>query len=170
MSTTITAGNATNGLAFSPDSTGQLEIKTGTGSGTTALTLSSGQVATFAGATSVAGNLSFNSGYGSAAVAYGCRAWVKFVGSTGAITASANVSGVVRNSAGNYTITFATAMPDANYAVNVTASNSPGTGQTVGQLAATAPTTTAVAVYCASNGVGSADPAGSGSMFVTIHR
>lgn len=49
MSTTITAGNATNGLAFAPDNTGAFEFKTGTGAGTTALTLSSGQVATFAG-------------------------------------------------------------------------------------------------------------------------
>lgn len=49
MSTTITAGNATNGLALSADNTGQLELKTGTGSGTTALTLSTAQIATFAG-------------------------------------------------------------------------------------------------------------------------
>ncbi|CAB4131923.1 hypothetical protein UFOVP135_20 [uncultured Caudovirales phage] len=101
---------------------------------------------------------------------YSCRAWVKFLGSTGAITASGNVASVVRNSAGNYTITFSTAMVDANYAVQVTASNLAGTGQTVGQLATTAPTTTAVVVYCATNGSGAADPAGSGSMFVTIFR
>lgn len=49
MSTTISAGNATNGLAFSADNTGALEFKTGTGAGTTALTLSTSQVATFAG-------------------------------------------------------------------------------------------------------------------------
>ncbi len=49
MATTITAGNATNGLAFSADNTGILEIKTGTGAGTTALTISTAQVATFAG-------------------------------------------------------------------------------------------------------------------------
>ena len=48
---------------------------------------------------------------------YACRAWVRFNGTTGAILASGNVSGVVRNTAGDYTITFATAMPDANYAV-----------------------------------------------------
>jgi hypothetical protein len=161
----------TAGIKATADGSAAIQV-----GGSDAITITSGlavaipQTLAVTGAGSVAGNLSFNSGYGSAAVAYGCRAWVKFVGSTGAITASANVSGVVRNSAGNYTITFATAMPDANYAVNVTASTSPGTGQTVGQLAATAPTTTAVAVYCASNGVGSADPAGSGSMFVTIHR
>jgi len=49
MSTTISAGNATNGLAFSADSAGALEFKTGSGAGTTALTLSSSQIATFAG-------------------------------------------------------------------------------------------------------------------------
>ena len=48
---------------------------------------------------------------------YACRAWVKFNGTTGAIIGTArNVSGVVRNSAGNYTVTFTTAMPDADYA------------------------------------------------------
>lgn len=47
MSTTITAGNATNGLAFTADNTGALEFKTGSGAGTTALTLSSSQIATF---------------------------------------------------------------------------------------------------------------------------
>jgi hypothetical protein len=128
MSTTITAGNATNGLAFSPDSTGQLEIKTGTGSGTTALTLSSAQVATFAGATSVAGNLSFNSGYGSAAVAYGCRAWVNFNGTgTVAIRASGNVSSITDNGTGNYTVNFTTAMPDANYSAVPAGSFADGT-------------------------------------------
>lgn len=49
---------------------------------------------------------------------YACRAWVRFNGTTGAILASGNVSGVTRNSAGDYTITFATAMPDANYSVS----------------------------------------------------
>lgn len=53
MATVITAGNATNGLSFTADNTGALEFKTGTGAGTTALTLSSSQIATFAG--SVAG-------------------------------------------------------------------------------------------------------------------
>jgi len=47
MSTVITAGNATNGLSFTADNTGALEFKTGTGAGTTALTLSSSQIATF---------------------------------------------------------------------------------------------------------------------------
>jgi len=63
-----------------------------------------------------AGNLSFNSGYGSAAAAYGCRAWVNFNGTgTVAIRDSGNVSSITDNGTGNYTINFATAMPDANY-------------------------------------------------------
>lgn len=47
MATVITAGNATNGLSLLADNTGALEFKTGTGAGTTALTLSSSQIATF---------------------------------------------------------------------------------------------------------------------------
>jgi len=46
------------------------------------------------------------------------KAWVCFVGSSGAINASFNVSSVTRNSTGNYTITFTTAMPDAYFVTN----------------------------------------------------
>lgn len=54
-----------------------------------------------------------------------CRAWAQFNGvTTVSIAGSGNISGIVRNSAGNYTVTFTTAMPDANYAVIGTA----GTG------------------------------------------
>ena len=62
------------------------------------------------------GNLLFNSGYGSVATAYGCRAWVNFNGTgTVAIRASGNVSSVADNGTGNYTVNFTNAMPDANY-------------------------------------------------------
>ena len=64
------------------------------------------------------GNLLFNSGYGSAATAYGCRAWVNFNGTgTVAIRASGNVSSITDNGTGDYTVNFTTAMPDANYCV-----------------------------------------------------
>jgi len=70
-----------------------------------------------------AGNLLFNSGYGSVATAYGCRAWVNFNGTgTVAIRASGNVSSITDNATGDYTVNFTTAMPDANYSV-VTAGN-----------------------------------------------
>ena len=67
------------------------------------------------------GDLQFNSGYGSAATAYGCRAWVNFNGTgTVAIRASGNVSSITDNGTGNYSVNFAAAMPDANYATVAT--------------------------------------------------
>jgi hypothetical protein len=64
------------------------------------------------------GNFQFNSGYGSTAIAYGCRAWVNFNGTgTVAIRASGNVSSITDNGTGDYTVNFTTAMPDANYGV-----------------------------------------------------
>jgi hypothetical protein len=63
-----------------------------------------------------AGNLQMNSGYGSVATAYGCRAWVNFNGTgTVAINASGNVSSITDHGTGNYTINFTTALADANY-------------------------------------------------------
>jgi len=50
MATTITTGNSTNGGAIiSSDNTGILELKTGTGSGTTGLTINASQNTTLAG-------------------------------------------------------------------------------------------------------------------------
>jgi hypothetical protein len=67
------------------------------------------------------GNLAFNSGYGSSAVAYGCRAWVNFNGTgTVAIRASGNVSSITDNGTGDYTVNFTTALVDANYSVSAT--------------------------------------------------
>jgi hypothetical protein len=63
-------------------------------------------------------NFQFNSGYGSVATAYGCRAWVNFNGTgTVAIRASGNVSSITDEGTSNYTVNFSTAMPNANYAV-----------------------------------------------------
>ena len=65
-----------------------------------------------------AGDLKFNSGFGSVGTAYGCRAWVNFNGtSTLAIRDSGNVSSVTDNGTGNYTVNFSTNMPDVNYSV-----------------------------------------------------
>jgi hypothetical protein len=66
-------------------------------------------------------NFQFNSGYGSVATAYGCRAWVNFDGTTNVggnctIRASGNVSTVADNGTGNYTVNFTNALSDANYA------------------------------------------------------
>ena len=69
-------------------------------------------------------NFGFDSGFGSAATAYGCRAWVNFNGTgTVAIRESGNVSSITDNGTGDYTVNFATAMPDVNYAANASTSN-----------------------------------------------
>ena len=70
------------------------------------------------------GNFQFNSGYGSVATAFGCRAWVNFNGTgTVAIRASGNVSSITDNGTGEYTINFTNAMPDANYSWSFGANN-----------------------------------------------
>jgi hypothetical protein len=63
------------------------------------------------------GLMQFNSGYGSVATAYGCRAWVNFNGTgTVVIDGSGNVSSITDNGTGDYTVNFTTAMPDDDYA------------------------------------------------------
>lgn len=48
---------------------------------------------------------------------FACRAWVNFDGTgTVAIRAAGNVSSITDNGVGDYTVNFATAMPDENYA------------------------------------------------------
>jgi hypothetical protein len=66
----------------------------------------------------VSGDFKMNSGFGSIATAYGCRAWVNFNGTgTVAIREDGNVSSITDNGTGDYTVNFTTAMPDVNYAV-----------------------------------------------------
>ena len=65
-------------------------------------------------------NFQFNSGYGSVATAYGCRAWVNFNGTgTVAIRASGNVSSITDLGVGQYQVNFTSSMPDVNYATLV---------------------------------------------------
>lgn len=135
MANVITAGNSSNGgTAITTDTSGTLNIVTGSGSGSNAITIDASQAVVMPGNLTVSGalnagaltnttgsfsgNLSFNSGYGSAAIAYGCRAWVNFNGTgTVAIRASGNVTSITDEATGNYTINFTNAMPDINYCV-----------------------------------------------------
>lgn len=113
-----------------------------------------GNNVTITGTASVGGNLSFNSGYGSAAVAYGCRAWVNFNGTgTVAIRGSGNVSSITDNGVGSYTINFSTAMPNANYAVTALAGNE----------------TALTGIYIAAGGETSATPTASAYLLRTIN-
>jgi len=111
MAVTLNA-STTTGLVQSADTSGSLNIQS---NGTTVLGVTSTGIAV-TGTHSVSGNLSFNSGYGSSAVAYGCRAWVNFNGiGTVAIRGSGNVSSVTDAGTGSYIVNLTTAMPDVNY-------------------------------------------------------
>jgi hypothetical protein len=90
-------------------------------------------------------NLQFNSGYGSVATAYGCRAWVNFNGTgTVAIRASGNVSSITDNNTGLFTVNYTNAMPDVNYAVSI---NQQPTGDPGTVIAHIGPTGLSPATY-----------------------
>jgi hypothetical protein len=79
---------------------------------------------------------------------YMCRAWVNFNGTTASpstIRGSGNVTSVTKNTTGDFTVNFTTAMPDANYAVAGSASNNVSSGSMimVPLSYTTAPTTAA---------------------------
>ena len=90
-----------------------------------------------------AGLLQFNSGYGSVATAYGCRAWVKFNGTgTVAINASGGVTSITDNGTGDYTVNFSITFPDANYALGATCDADTVNGAVCYMNSTSAPTTT----------------------------
>jgi hypothetical protein len=117
------------------------------------------------------GNFQFNSGYGSVATAYGCRAWVNFNGTgTVAIRASGNVSSITDNGTGDYTVNFTNAMPDANYAVNAISQQGSGDAAPNGVVAlknAATITTSAVRLIVGTPTVGANDR---DYVFVSIFR
>jgi len=107
MTTTINADDGvisgSAGLKSTPDSSGELALQT---NGVTKANITP------------AGLFQFDSGYGSVATAYGCRAWVNFNGQgTISIRASRNISSISDNAVGNYSVFFITNMPDANYSL-----------------------------------------------------
>ena len=100
MAITINA-DTSNGLKLTSDTSGQIDFQS---AGSTKALIDT------------SGNLKFNSGYGSVVTGFGVRAWISLNGtSTIAILNSGNVSSITDNGTGDYTITFAAAMPDANY-------------------------------------------------------
>lgn len=90
----------TNGIVHDADNSGVLELQSNGASC----------------AKADGSNFQMNSGYGSVATVYGCRAWVNFNGTgTVAIRGSGNVSSITDNGVGDYKVNFTTAMPDANF-------------------------------------------------------
>jgi hypothetical protein len=78
-------------------------------------------------------------------------AWVNFNGTgTVAIRSSYNVSSITDNGTGDYTVNFATALSDANYAVmvSVQSSDAVGTNYSSGYIQSTAYSTSSIRVGC----------------------
>jgi len=99
-----------------------------------------------------AGLFQFNSGYGSVATAYGCRAWVNFNGTgTVAIRASGGVSSITDVGVGVYAVNFSNTFPDTNYALVATFgddSGSTGNGLYAFKHTSTALSTSSQRVVC----------------------
>jgi hypothetical protein len=106
-----------------------------------------------------AGLLQFNSGYGSVATAYGCRAWVNFNGTgTVAIRASGNVSSITDNGTGDYKVNFTTAMPDVNYSLTCGGCRSDGLQAAIfGMVTTSSPTVSAARMFSTGDGGASTD-------------
>jgi len=107
-------------LVLTGDTSGQVTLAAPAVAGTNTITLpaSTGTAIISDGSA----NIQFNSGYGSVATAYGCRAWVNFNGTTASpstIRGSGNVTSVTKNGTGDYTVNLTNAMPDANYGVSI---------------------------------------------------
>ena len=75
-----------------------------------------------------------------------CKAWVKFAGATGTISASYNVSSITRGGVGTYTVNLSTTQADANYCIVATCSQNGGLS---GWTVVTSQTTSAIGVYTA---------------------
>ncbi|RAI28871.1 hypothetical protein CH338_29050, partial [Rhodoplanes elegans] len=83
-----------------------------------------------------------------AAPSFAARAWVNFNGvGTVAIRASGNVSSITDNGTGDYTVNFATAMPDANYCVLGIGNHDGTANQTDLHSGASAPNVSSVRIY-----------------------
>jgi hypothetical protein len=155
MAVTLNASTST-GLVQSADTSGEIQLQS---NGTTVLGVTSTGTSV-TGTQSVSGNLSFNSGYGSSAVAYGCRAWVNFNGQgTVAIRGSGNITSITDINTGEYTVNLTNAMPDANYAP---VASDFFYGETITGVL----TTTTFKVYAYSQGT----PVDPSSVFVAVFR
>ena len=103
-------------------------------------------------------NLQFNSGYGSVATAYGCRAWVNFNGTgTVAINSSGNISSITDTGTGSYEVNFTNSLPDANYGVGTCSRQTTGGGTVIARLSNIL-TASLVKLFCVDNSDNAVDP------------
>jgi hypothetical protein len=109
--TTLQTARSINGTSFN----GSADITTANWGTTRTLTIG-GTGKSVNGSGNVSWSMNELTGQSGSAPHYSCRAWVNFNGTgTVAIRASGNVSSITDNGTGDYTINFATAMPDTAY-------------------------------------------------------
>lgn len=101
------------------------------------------------------------------APSYGCRAWCTSNPSTATIVAQGNVASCVRNGVGDYTFTFSTAMPDANYSVQAMIN---GAGLPSPVVTITSKTTTTVRFSTGGVSAGSAASGDATTLDFAIYR
>lgn len=151
----ITGGTITGLSSALPVASGGTGVTTSTGSGANVL----GTSPTIASPT-ITGNITDGTyTTSSTTVIQGsARAWVKFNGN-GSISGvtSFNVSSVVRNSTGNYTVNFTNAFSDANYSSPSTISYDLSSSGSITVLKLISQTTTAVSVFSAAPAGGAVD-------------
>jgi len=94
------------------------------------------------------------------------KAWVNFTGSSATINGSFNISSITRTSAGSYTVSFTTAMPNINYSAVGNCSSDTGTQWTFLSMftnsggTPVAPTTSSFILTCIKYNAGTTpDPA-----------
>jgi hypothetical protein len=147
--TAVSSGSA-GGTVTSVSGTGTTSGLTLSGTVTTSGNLTLSGTATVASLTTASGS----------APSYSARAWVSFNGTgTVAIRGSGNVTSITDNGVGDFTINMTTALPDTNYAVNLT-SRITATGippVVVNLLTTTAPTASLFRICTDRNGVGPVD-------------
>ena len=147
--------SGTSGIKTTGGDDGVLKIQN---NGVDAVTVASDGDVTLAADLSVTGNLLFNSGYGSVATAYGCRAWVNFNGTgTVAIREDGNVSSITDSGTGDYTVNFTTAMPDVNYSWSGSAKSTTTNGWVNGNTS-TDQAAGSVRISCVTVGPAAFDP------------
>jgi hypothetical protein len=99
-----------------------------------------------------------------------CRAWVNFNGTgTVAIRASFNVSSITDNGTGSYTVNFTNAMPDANYAAEITTGTNSSGG--INTNFTDSPTTTSIGAFTYGiAGAGSGAYRDTANIYVAVFR
>lgn len=80
------------------------------------------------------------------------KAWVQFNGTAATITGSFNVSSITKNGTGDYTVTYTTAMPNANYSATGMAGQGTTGYSFINTQNSTYSTTTIQVYNCVHNG------------------